>query len=77
MSTPKRSSFADIPVAELAALDEANLAQDEEVRRTGRFVDAWALESVDEEVTIGVRDGMMSAIDGLLRRPPSNLEDVS
>ena len=58
------SKFATIPEGELARLDEASLASDEELRRTGRLVIAQALETVREAVTIRVRDGRMSATDG-------------
>lgn len=56
--------FAEIPESELAALDEASLAHDEELRRTGHLVIAQALQSVREAVTLRVRDGKMSATDG-------------
>lgn len=60
----EESSFASIPESELAALDEASLANDEELRRTGHLVVAQALAPVREAVTVRVRDGKMSATDG-------------
>lgn len=60
----KESDFEGVGEAELAALDEANLAHDEELRVRGHLVFAQALESVNEAVTIRVRDGKMSATDG-------------
>jgi hypothetical protein len=60
----EEAGFATIPESELAALDEASLARDEELRRTGHLIVAQALESVRESVTIRVRDGQMSATDG-------------
>jgi len=60
----EESSFASIPESELAALDEASLANDEELRRTGRLVVAQALAPAREAVTVRVRDGKMSATDG-------------
>lgn len=60
----EESSFASIPEPELAALDEASLANDEELRRTGHLVFAQALAPVREAVTVRVRDGKMSATDG-------------
>ena len=60
----EEARFATIPESELAGLDESNLANDEELRRTGHLVIAQALESVREAVTIRVRDGNMSVTDG-------------
>lgn len=60
----EESSFEKIPESELAVLDEASLAHDEELRRVGQLVIAQALESVAEAVTVRVRDGKMSATDG-------------
>jgi hypothetical protein len=60
----EESKFEEIPEGELAALDEANLAHDEELRRKGQLVMAQALQSVDEAVTVRVRSGEMSATDG-------------
>lgn len=48
----EESSFAPLPEAELAALDEASLAHDEELRRTGHLLLAQALAPVREAVTV-------------------------
>jgi hypothetical protein len=50
--------------SELAELDEASLANDNELRRSGHLIVAQALESVTEATTVRVRDGRMSATSG-------------
>lgn len=49
---------------EAAALDEASLASDEELRESGHLVLAQALQRVEEAITVRVRDGRMSATAG-------------
>lgn len=56
--------YARLDQQGLATLDEASLAANEELRRDGRLVAAQALQSIDEAVTVRVRDGRMSTTIG-------------
>jgi hypothetical protein len=49
---------------ELAELDEASLAEDNELRDRGHLILAHALKPIDEAVSVRVRDGRMSATAG-------------
>jgi hypothetical protein len=57
-------AFAAMSESELAALDEASLANDEELRRSGHLILAQALQPVATATTIRVRNGRMAATDG-------------
>jgi hypothetical protein len=57
-------AFRQLNESELAELDEASLANDNELRRSGHLIVAQALESVTEATTVRVRDGRMSATSG-------------
>jgi hypothetical protein len=48
----------------LAALDEASLAFDEDLRESGQLILAQALQPISTATTIRVRDGRLSATDG-------------
>jgi hypothetical protein len=56
--------FDAMSESEIAALDEASLANDEELRRSGHLILAQALRPVEAATTVRVRDGRMSATDG-------------
>ena len=56
--------FATLPAETQTALDEASLAADEELRRTGNLIVASALEPPSSAVIVRVRDGRMSATAG-------------
>lgn len=45
-------------------LDRDSLAYDRELERSGHFIAADALKSVNEAATVRVRDGRMSVADG-------------
>ena len=53
-----------LPQAEVDALIDEVLANDEELRASGHLVLAEALEQVDSAVTVRVRDGRLSVTDG-------------
>jgi hypothetical protein len=57
-------AFEAISENELAALDEASLANDEDLRRSGHLILAQALQPVATATTVRVRNGRMSATDG-------------
>ncbi|MEX1170567.1 MAG: YciI family protein [Chloroflexota bacterium] len=57
-------TFDAMSESELAALDEASLANDEELRRSGHLIVAQALQPVATATTVRVRNGRMSATDG-------------
>jgi hypothetical protein len=57
-------TFDTMPETDLAALDEASLANDEELRRSGHLIVAQALQPVSAATTVRVRNGRMSATDG-------------
>jgi hypothetical protein len=57
-------TFDALSESELAALDEASLANDEELRRSGHLIVAQALQPVATATTVRVRNGRMSATDG-------------
>ena len=58
------SEFAALAPEEKIALDRDSLAYDRELERSGNFIAADALRSVEEAVTVRVRDGRMSVTDG-------------
>jgi hypothetical protein len=58
------SRFAELTPEEAEAIDDASMAHDEKLRRSGQLVLAQALESIDEAVSVRVRDGKMSTTDG-------------
>jgi hypothetical protein len=49
---------------ELKSLDEESLAYDEALRKSGHFVAAEALQSVDTATSVRVRSGKVSVMDG-------------
>ena len=53
-----------MPQAEVDALIDEVLANNEELRASGHLVMAEALEQVDAAITVRVRDGRLSATDG-------------
>ena len=57
-------AFAAMSESELAELDEASLANDEELRQSGHLIIAQALQPVATATTVRVRNGRMSATDG-------------
>jgi hypothetical protein len=57
-------TFESMSESEMAALDEASLANDEELRRSGHLIVAQALQPVAAATTVRVRNGRMSATDG-------------
>jgi len=57
-------SFDAMSESEIAKLDEASLANDEELRRSGHLILAQALQPVVAATTVRVRNGRMSATDG-------------
>ena len=56
--------FAKVSQQEQDALDEASLAEDEELARSGHLIVAQALQGVEAATTVRVRDGRMSVTDG-------------
>jgi hypothetical protein len=56
--------FAKLSPQEMNELDEASLADDEELERSGHLILAQALQSPDTATTVRVRDGRMSVTDG-------------
>ena len=58
------NAFRQLTEAEQAELDEASLANDNELRRSGHLIVAQALQPVTEATTVRVRDGRMSATSG-------------
>jgi hypothetical protein len=57
-------AFRQLTEPEQAELDEASIANDNELRRSGRLIVAQALQPVTEATTVRVRDGRMSATSG-------------
>lgn len=57
-------AFDEMSESEIAALDEASLANDEELRRSGHLILAQALQPIAAATTVRVRNGRMSATDG-------------
>jgi hypothetical protein len=49
---------------ELKSLDEESFAYDEALRKSGHFVAAEALQSVDTATSVRVRSGKVSVMDG-------------
>jgi hypothetical protein len=58
------SKFPALSTEEQRALDRDSLAYDRELERTGHFIAAEALQSVEQAATVRVRDGRMSVTDG-------------
>ena len=58
------SKFPSLSPEEQRALDRDSLAYDRELERTGHFIAAEALQSVEQAATVRVRDGRMSVTDG-------------
>jgi hypothetical protein len=56
--------FERMPDEEKKALDRDSLAYDKELARSGHFIHADALRSVDTAVTVRVRNDRMSSTDG-------------
>ncbi len=50
--------------SEMDALIDESLAYDEQLRKSGHFVAAHALESVQAATTVRIRNGKLSASDG-------------
>jgi hypothetical protein len=57
-------AFDSMSESELAELDEASLANDEELQRSGHLIVAQALQPVAAATTVRVRNGRLSATDG-------------
>jgi hypothetical protein len=57
-------AFDAMSEREIEALDEASLANDDELRRSGHLIVAQALQPVATATTVRVRNGRMSATDG-------------
>lgn len=57
-------AFGTMSQGDLADLDEASLANDEELRQSGHLILAHALQPVASATTVRVRNGRMSATDG-------------
>lgn len=60
----EESMFDQIPQEEIDRLEDESLAHDEELRQSGHLILAQALHSVDQAVTLRVRDGRLSSTDG-------------
>jgi hypothetical protein len=58
------AKVAALSQAELEALDEESVANDEELRRSGQLILAQALEPVSTATTVRMRNGRLSASDG-------------
>ena len=58
------AKVAALTPAEMEFLDEASIANDEELRRSGHLIVAQALEPVSTATTVRVRNGRLSATDG-------------
>ena len=58
------SKLAALSPDEKRALDRDSLAYDKELERSGHFITADALQSVEQAATVRVRDGKMSVTDG-------------
>ena len=56
--------FESLSDAEMDALDDASLADDEELLASGHLIVATPLQPVETAVTVRVRDGRMSATNG-------------
>ena len=57
-------AMAELPHAEMNDLNVRHLALNEELRRSGRLIEASALESSAKAVRLRVRDGRRSVVDG-------------
>jgi hypothetical protein len=53
-----------MPERELSALINESLAYDDELRNSGHFVEARALQPVETATTVRVRNGRVSITDG-------------
>ena len=56
--------FDPLPPSEMEKLTAEGLAFDEELRRTGHFIDAQALEPAQAAATIRRQEGRLSMTDG-------------
>jgi hypothetical protein len=56
--------MADLPHAEMNALNVGHLALNESLRASGNFVEASALEASDKAVRMRIRGGKRSVVDG-------------
>jgi hypothetical protein len=56
--------FGRLNPEELAELDEASFAEDNELRDRGHLILAQALKPITEAVSVRIRDGRMSATAG-------------
>ena len=56
--------FGRLSEEERKQLDGDSLAYDKELARSGHFIHAHALQSVDQAMTVRVRDNRMSSTDG-------------
>jgi len=57
-------AMAELPHAEMNDLNVRHLALNEELRSSGRLIEASALESSAKAVRLRVRDGRRSVVDG-------------
>jgi hypothetical protein len=58
------AAFNRMSQQQLDAIDDASLANDEELRRSGHLVIAQALQPIASATTVRVRNDRMSATDG-------------
>jgi hypothetical protein len=58
------AKFNALSQKELDALDDENLANDDELRRSGHLVLSGPLEAGEAATTVRVRNGRLSATDG-------------
>ena len=58
------SKFRALDEHQLAELDEASLASNDDLRASGHLILAEALQPVTEAVTVRIRDGRMSTTTG-------------
>lgn len=58
------SRLAALSPDDKRALDRDSLAYDKDLERSGHFIAADALQSVEQAATVRVRDGKMSVTDG-------------
>jgi hypothetical protein len=56
--------LSSMPERELSALIDASIEYDDELRRSGHFVAARALQPVETATTLRVRNGRVSMTDG-------------
>jgi hypothetical protein len=60
----QESTFDSMSQSELDAMQDAALASDEELRRSGKLIMAQALQPVTEATTVRIRNGKLSTTDG-------------